>query len=235
MEFLMPRSPRLVMSGQAHHVIQRGNNRQAIFFEDADRRFFLDRLRIALAEHRCALHAWVLMTNHLHLLLTPETDDRIGRLMQSVGRSYVGYVNRRRGRTGTLWEGRFKSTIVDSEDYVMACYRYIEANPLRAAMVTDAGDHPWSSYRRNAFGRDDGLVRDHPNYRALASTSAERQSLYRQAFAEGLSDELLTTLRDATQRGWVPGRDAFRREVETALGRRLGPPVRGRPPKSGAG
>ena len=130
--------PRIVLAGQAHHVIQRGNNRQAIFFTDDDRRVFLDKLGEALGREGCALHAYVLMTNHVHLLVTPERDEGIGRLLQSLGRSYVGHVNRAYGRTGTLWEGRFKSTIVDAEDYVMACYRYIEANPLRARMVERA-------------------------------------------------------------------------------------------------
>ena len=227
----MPRAPRLVLAGQAHHIIQRGNNRQAIFFEDGDRRFFLSELGRALAEQGCALHAYVLMTNHVHLLITPETDDGIGRLMQSLGRSYVGHVNRLWGRTGTLWEGRFKSTIVDSEDYVMACYRYIEANPLRAGMVTRAADHLWSSHARNALGGIDTLIREHEAYGALGADPQARQSAYRQIFADGLSDELLATLRDATQRGWVPGRDRFRQEIEAALGRRAGPPVRGRPPK----
>jgi putative transposase len=171
------------------------------------------------------------MTNHVHLLVTPEREVGIGRLMQSLGRSYVGHVNRVHGRTGTLWEGRFKSTIVDAEDYVMACYRYIEANPLRARMVDAAGDHPWSSYRRNAEGTADPLVTEHETYGTLGRTPGERQAVYRQAFAEGLSEEMLATLRDATQRGWVPGRDRFRLEIEAALGRGVGPPVRGRPRK----
>lgn len=227
----MPRPARLALAGQAHHIIQRGNNRQAIFFHDADRRFFIAELGRALAAQGCALHAYVLMTNHVHLLLTPETDQGIGRLMQSLGRSYVGYVNRAYSRTGTLWEGRFKSTIVDAESYVMACYRYIEANPLRARMVAEAGDYPWSSFGRNALGRSDPLVREHETYLALGATADDRRALYRQAFAEGLSEELLGSLRDATQRGWVAGRETFRRQIEAALGRRVAPPVRGRPRK----
>ena len=225
----MPRAPRLTLAGQAHHIIQRGNNRQVIFFDDADRRFFLKVLGDALAAQDCALHAYVLMTNHIHLLVTPGREEAIGRLMQSLGRSYVGHVNRAYGRTGTLWEGRFKSTIVDAEDYVMACYRYIEANPLRAAMVARAGDHPWSSHRCNAQGRADPLVRGHEVYLALGPTPQARQAAYREAFAQGLSEDVLHTLRDATQRGWVPGRESFRAQIAAALGRGVGPPVRGRP------
>jgi putative transposase len=228
----MPRASRLVLAGQAHHIIQRGNNRQAIFFEDADRRVFLSALGQALGAHGCMLHAYVLMTNHVHLLITPERDGAIGGLMQSLGRRYVGYVNRAYRRTGTLWEGRFKSTIVDAEDYVMACHRYIEANPLRAGMVTRAEDHAWSSYRRNALGRADPLLGDHACYRALGQTAAARQAAYRQIFAEALGEDVVTTLRDATQRGWVAGSPSFRRQIEAALGRRVDPPVLGRPRKA---
>jgi putative transposase len=224
--------PRIVLAGQAHHIIQRGNNRQAIFFSDEDRRIFLDKLGEALAKEGCALHAYVLMTNHIHLLVTPQRDEAIARLLQSVGRSYVGHVNRAYQRTGTLWEGRFKSTIVDAEAYVMACYRYIEANPLRARMVARADQHRWSSHGHNAFGRPDPLVTEHEVYRAIGADAQARAAVYRQMFAEGLSDELLASLRDATQRGWVPGRDQFRRQIEAALHRRLRPPVRGRPRKA---
>lgn len=207
----MPRAPRLVLAGQAYHVIQRGNNRRVIFFEDAGRRFFQSALGEALAAHDCQLHAYVLMTNHLHLLIAPRTEAGIGGLMQSLGRRYVAHVNRTHGRTGTLWEGRFKSTIVDAEDYVTACYRYIEANPLRARMVERPEDHLWPSYVRNALGRADPLVAEHECYRALGASGA------------------------ATKRGWVPGRESFRRQIESALGRRVDPPVRGRPRKDRAG
>jgi putative transposase len=227
----MPRPARLILPGQAHHVIQRGNNRQAIFFDDRDRRLFLAMLRDALAAHGCTLHAYVLMTNHFHLLTTPADGPGIGHLMQSLGRRYVGHVNRTQTRTGTLWEGRFRSTILDTEHYVMACYRYIEANPVRAGMVARPEEHPWSSYRRNALGKVDALVDEHDCYRALGDTPGERQARYRQHFAD-LTEERIETLRDATQRGWVPGRDSFRHLVAAALGRSADPPVRGRPRKA---
>jgi len=230
----MPRPSRLVVAGQAHHIIQRGNNRQAIFFEDADRRFFLSALGDALGAHGCALHAYVLMTNHVHLLVTPEREAGVGGLMQSLGRRYVGHVNRLYGRTGTLWGGRFKSTIVDAEDYVLACYRYIEANPVRARMVEQAADHRWSSHGANAFGKRDVLVSQHGCYRALGRTQALRQAAYRSMFQDDLAEETIDILRDATQRGWVPGRETFREQIEAALGRRVAPPVRGRPRKVAA-
>lgn len=228
----MPRQPRLTLAGEAHHVIQRGNNKQAIFFCDADRRLFLTEFGEALTKYDCRLHAYALMTNHIHLLITPGRDEAIGQLMQSLGRTYVGYINRTYQRTGTLWEGRFKSTIVDAEDYVMACYRYIEANPVRARMVADAGDYVWSSYSANALGEANSLISDHDVYIGLGHTAEIRRTEYRALFAEGLGEDVVATIRDATQRGWVPGSDRFRRQIQEALGRRVERPVRGRPKKS---
>ncbi len=227
----MPRPARLLLAGQAHHIIQRGNNRQAIFFTNADRRLFLVDLSAVLVTEGCALHAYVLMTNHIHLLVTPTADAGIGRLMQSLGRRYVGHINRTYSRTGTLWEGRFKSTIVDSEDYVMACYRYIEANPVRAAMVERAGDYLWSSYLHNALGRRDPMITEHEVYTTLGKTKAARRTAYMDLSAGALAGPLIETLRDATQRGWIPGRESFRRQIETALGGKAAALARGRPAK----
>jgi len=231
----MPRPNHLVVAGYPHQIIQRGNNRQAIFFEDADRRFFRSALGEALDAHQCALHAYVLMTNHVHLLITPQRGEGVACLMQSLGRRYVGYINRRYARTGTLWEGRFKSTIVDAEDYVLACYRYIEANPVRARMVEGARDHPWSSHRANALGDPDRLVTQHDCYKALGRSARPRQAAYRTMFEDDLPDETIEILRDATQRGWVPGRQTFRDQIAAALGRKVTPPVRGRPRKPATG
>ncbi len=227
----MPRRSRLFVSGQAQNVIQRGNNRGAIFFEDSERRVYLDWLGEALADQGCALHAYVLMTNHVHLLITSDRQEAIPKALQSLGRRYVRYVNRTYGRTGTLWEGRYKSTILDSERYVLACHRYIEANPVRAFMVADAGDHSWSSYHHNAGGRADALLSEHPVYAALGTTAGERQNAYRKLFAEGLAPELVSEIRDATNRGWVPGSERFRKEIEAVVSRRVEPPRRGRPSK----
>jgi putative transposase len=227
----MPRPVRLFMPGLTHHVLQRGNNRQAVFFDDEGRRLFLRWLSDAAKAEGCQVHAYVLMTNHFHLLLTAARAGSIPRLMQSLGRRYVGLVNRRQERTGTLWEGRYKSAILDSETYVMACHRYIEANPLRAGLVARPEDYAWSSHRHNALGETDGLVAAHETYLALGRTQAERLAAYRALFAEGLDGALIEILRDAVQRGWAPGGDGFRSRIEAALGREAGPPRRGRPPK----
>lgn len=228
----MPRHPRIFVAGQAQHVIQRGNNRGAIFFEDSDRRLYLEWLGEALADQDCALHAYVLMSNHVHLLITSTRPEAIPKVLQSLGRRYVRYVNRTYARTGTLWEGRYKSTILDSERYVLACYRYIEANPVRARMVVDVGDHLWSSYPYNAGGKADPLLSEHPVYAALGTTARERREAYCTLFAQGLDPDLVAEIRDATNRGWVPGSERFRKEVEAVLNRRLEPPRLGRPPKA---
>jgi putative transposase len=154
--------------------------------------------------------------------------------MQSLGRRYVAHVNRRYGRTGTLWEGRYKSTILDSERYVLACHRYIEANPVRAGLAAAPQDYPWSSHCANAYGVFDPLLAEHETYRALGAGPGARQSAYRALFAQELDPRLLDELRDATQRGWVPGSAAFRGAIEAALGRPAGPRRRGRPPKPAA-
>ncbi|EWY36728.1 hypothetical protein N825_25745 [Skermanella stibiiresistens SB22] len=230
----MPRPTRLILPHQTHHIVQRGNNRQAVFFSDDDRLAFLKWLGEAVAAEGCILHAYVLMTNHFHLVITAGGADSIPRLMQSVGRRYVSHVNREYRRTGTLWEGRYKSTILDSESYVLVCHRYVESNPVRAKLVSRPEDYPWSSYRHNALGHRDPLLRDHATYTALGATFAARRAAYLELFGPGLNDEQVETIRDATQRGWVPGTDRFRQQVERALGRRVEPPRRGRPPRTSA-
>lgn len=227
----MPRLTRLLHADVATHVIQRGNNRQAIFFDGEDREQYLNWLGESLAVEDCRLHAYVLMTNHVHLLVTGPTAKAIPRLLQSLGRRYVARINRLHGRTGTLWEGRYKSTLIDSDRYLLACYRYIEANPIRAGMVARPEQHPWSSWRRNGFGESDPLIRPHPLYEALGPDQASRATAYRTLFDQGLDPETLATLRDATQRGWLPGADRFREEIATALNRPTGPRSRGRPRK----
>lgn len=227
----MARRRRLLVAGVTHHVIQRGNDRKAIFFSDDDRLLYLNWLGAAMARHGARLHAYVLMTNHVHLLLTTERELTLPRIMQSLGRRYVAHVNATYRRTGTLWEGRYRSTVLDSEAYVIACYCYIEANPLRARMVAQACDHPWSSHRCNAMGEPDPLITEHPVYRTLGVTAEMRRAAYRKLFDAGLGDDMLDAIRDATQRGWAPGSDRFRAEIEAATGRVAGPPRRGRPPK----
>lgn len=166
----MARLPRFVFPGHPQHVIIRGNNREPIFVANEDYRFYLDKLQEACIKHLCDVHAYVLMTNHVHLLITPNNEDSISKVMQMLGRYYVQYFNCSYKRTGTLWEGRYKASLVDSEAFALTCYRYIELNPVRANMVTHPAEYPWSSYRQNALGLEDKLVTSHYLYDALGNS-----------------------------------------------------------------
>jgi len=165
----MPRKPRMYLAGVPCHVVQRGNNRDACFFTDDDYRFYLDVLADACRRYRVDVHAYVLMTNHVHLLLTPRAVDGVSRVMQSLGRRYVQYVNRTYRRCGTLWESRYKASLVDADRYLMALYRYIELNPVAAGMQSHPGDYPWSSFRCNAWGRLNHLICPHSLFLGLLS------------------------------------------------------------------
>ncbi|MES9868354.1 MAG: transposase [Sedimenticola sp.] len=178
----MARLPRYSIPGQPQHVIQRGNNREPVYYDEADYRFYLEKLEAACKQHDCTVHAYVLMTNHVHLLMTTNSGEGIGKVMQMLGRYYVQYFNYNYDRTGTLWEGRYKATLFDSEAYLLTCMRYIELNPVRAGMVEHPRDYPWSSYHRNALGDEDGLVSDHLVYRKLGTSREERESAYRSLF-----------------------------------------------------
>ena len=224
----MARLPRYILPGQPQHVTQRGNNRAAMFVASADYHFFLECLKTACQRHGCGLHAYVLMTNHVHLLLTPDGRDSIGKVMQSLGRRYVRYFNVAYRRTGTLWEGRYRATPVDTERYLFACYRYIELNPVRAGMVTHPGDHPWSSHRANALGVTDPLVTPHARYSALGADDASRQAVYRTLFRGSLDETTLRDIRDGTNKGWALGDDRFCGETARLAGRRVRPLPRGR-------
>ena len=227
----MPRRARLSLPGIPWHIIQRGNNRSVCFFAEEDYRFYLDHLT-ELAEHfDCAVHAYVLMTNHVHLLLTPEQADGPALLMKHLGQRYVQYVNRTYRRSGTLWEGRFRSCLTQTEDYVLACYRYIELNPVRADMVRHPREYKWSSYRANAEGRDDPLISPHDQYRRLGRTKAARREAYRALFKAHIGEEELNQIRQATNGNYALGNTRFQEQIEAALGRRAHPGKAGRPPK----
>ena len=225
------RLPRYVLPGVPQHIIQRGNNRQAIFAADGDYTAYLDWLKQAADQYGLHIHAYVLMTNHVHLLATPMAVDSIGRTLQSLGRRYVQYFNFSYGRTGTLWEGRYRATAIDAERYLLACSRYIELNPVRAAMVKAPGEYRWSSYRCNAMGKEDRLVTGHDLYQRLGRSDEQRQDTYRALFQDAVANELLTTIRDATNKGWALGNDRFRIQVEAITARRAAPLPRGRPNK----
>lgn len=217
----MPRQKRFRLPDIPQHVIARGNNRKPCFFHPSDYRRYLALLHESSVKYRCQIHAYVLMTNHVHLLMTPETSDGISRTMQAVGRRYVQQVNARYGRTGTLWEGRFKATVVDSEEYVLACYRYIELNPVRSGMVTDSADYLWSSYACNALGRTDRLVTGHHAYLDLGSTSGSRRAAYRELFGDQMTEEQLDRIRSSARMAQPLGNDRFKADIEAALRRRI--------------
>lgn len=223
----MARLPRYVLPGQPQHVIQRGNNRSVTFFAEEDYSFYRECLKEACDKHGCAVHAYVLMTNHVHLLLTPDNPSSIAKTMQSVGRRYVQYVNYTYRRTGTLWEGRYKATLIDSEQYLLTCSRYIELNPVRAGIVAHPGDYPWSSYRAHAQGQSDTLIQNHPLYLALGRTDSTRQESYRALFKAQLDSATVNLIREATNKAWALGSDRFREEIEAALQRRTRPLPRG--------
>ncbi len=228
----MPRPTRLDLPGVPQHVIQRGNDRQPCFYVEGDYLRYQADLRELARRENCAVHAYVLMTNHVHLLMTPKVPGAVARVMQSLGRRYVRYVNDRHHRTGTLWEGRYKSCLVDDGDYLLHCYRYIELNPLRAAMVADPRDYPWSSHRRNAYGQHDPLVSPQPDYVALSNDSTQRQQAYRALVMQTVEPTELEAIRQHVQRQHAYGTDRFRVSIEAQLGRAAGPQRIGRPRKS---
>ena len=230
----MPRLPRYILPGQPQHVIQRGNNREPIFYEEDDYRLYLEKLGDACQKHNCDLHAYVLMTNHVHLLMTPHTADGIGKVMQMLGRYYVQYFNYTYERTGTLWEGRYKATLLDSEQYLLTCMRYIELNPVRAGMVEHPRDYPWSSYHYNADGQGDELLTPHALYRQLGARTGARQAAYRALFRHRIAERTLEDLREATNKAWVLGNDRFRERIESQLNRHTTPKARGGDRKSEA-
>lgn len=228
----MARQPRFVLPGQPQHVIQRGNNRDVIFASEDDYLFYLEKLELACDRFGCDLHAYVLMTNHVHLLLTPQSGDGISKVMQSVGRYYVQYFNHQYKRIGTLWEGRYKSTLLDSEHYLFTCYRYIELNPVRAGMVDHPSEYPWSSYRYNATGVTNPMITPHQMYTDLGRDVEERCSSYQALFHGHVEDRELDEIRDATNHSWVLGSEQFREQIESLTSRQTQPKARGGDRKS---
>jgi len=216
------------------HVVQRGNDRQPIFSSRADVIFYRACLARAARDHGVAIHAYVFMTNHVHLLATPKTAASVPKLMQSLGRIYVQYFNSTYGRTGTLWEGRYKAAIVDDERYLLTCMRYIELNPVRAQMVATPARFPWSSFAANALGATDGLVEPHAIYLDLGRTPETRQAAYRGLFDSSIPEDEMRSIRDATQHAWALGGAAFRSKIEERS-RRADRLPKGRPRKGRRG
>jgi putative transposase len=225
----MPRRARLRAAGIALHVIQRGNNRSACFYDTDDYAYYLEHLDRFARRFRCAIHAYVLMTNHVHLLLTPEEADGASMLMKFLGQHYVQHVNQRYGRTGTLWEGRFKSCLAQSQTYVLACYRYIELNPVRAGMVAHPGLYRWSSYAANADGAALAILKPHSEFLALGASATSRHEAYRALVAEELDPAMTYAIRESTNGNVALGTTRFQAEIETMLQRRARRGVPGRP------
>ena len=217
----MARLPRIVVPGLPLHIIQRGNNRLPVFFAEEDYRYYLNTLTEVSHRYGCAVHAYVLMTNHVHLLITPEANGSVSCCMQALGRKYVRYINDSYGRTGTLWEGRFKSALVDTDRYLLTCYRYIELNPVRANMVIGPDAYQWSSYRSNAMGHHDDLLIPHDKYIELGANSKARQQTYRLLFFRHTEDSKLNVIREATQTGTIIGNEMFKQEIARMLKRRV--------------
>jgi putative transposase len=227
----MARRLRYILAGVAVHIIQRGVNRAACFRDQSDYLVYLSHLRELAHKHGCAVHAYCLMTNHVHLLLTPSANDSCTVLMRDIGRRYVPYFNRRYERTGTLWEGRFRSCIVESARYVLACHRYIELNPVRARMVGDPRAYPWSSHAANSGAHDDPSLSLHAEFGALGFDAEERAVAYRALFADELDEPCLTAIRDATNGGYPLVSDVFSNRVLAPLGWKTGPEKRGPRPR----
>lgn len=227
----MSRRSRLHLAGVPQHLIQRGNNRQATFFADEDYRCYLQWLEDAAVKYGCRIYAYVLMTNHVHLLASADKPYALSLMMQYVGRYYVRHINRSYRRSGTLWEGRFKASLVDTENYFLRCSRYIECNPVRAGMVRGPGEYAWSSYRHHAFGSQDKLLSAHERYQSLGHDNDLRQLAYRELFRTELDGKELAEIRDTANRGWPLGGNRFKGEIERMLGQAVRPPKRGRPVK----
>ncbi|WP_417069072.1 transposase [Niveibacterium terrae] len=224
----MSRLARLFVPGLPQIVTLRGNNRCIVFNDETDCRRYLEWLREALRETGIKLHAWVLMPDHLHFLLSAPDEAATGRLMQQLGRRYVRWFNQRHQRSGTLWEGRYRSTVVEPGQFLLPCYRYIESNPVRSGLVPEPAFHPWSSCRHHLGLESDPLVSDHPGFWALGNTPFDRQAAYRRLLEAGIPDAELERIRYAAHRGWLLGEgdeDSF----DAPVSRRLAPLPKGRP------
>jgi len=225
----MPRKPRFNLVGIPQHVIQRGNNRDPCFFGEEDYHRYLGDLKEATDKYDCRIHAYVLMTNHVHILVTPMQSHAISDMMQSLGRRYVYYINKSYRRTGTLWEGRYKSSFIDSDEYLLTCMRYIELNPVRAVMVEHPGEFKWSSYHANAQNGIDNLIKEHPCYTGLGKTKEHRQTAYRKLFKDHLDIDTLHDIRESLNHELVLGRSYFKDKIEEMTKRQTRLGIPGRP------
>lgn len=227
----MARLPRLTLAGYTHHIIQRGNNRQAVFLSDDDRLRWLALLREYSVQHRVAIHAYVLMDNHIHLLVTSEDAEGVPKMMQAIGRRYARYFNDTHDRSGTLWEGRYRSTLIESQSYLLRCMVYIDFNPVRTGLVAQPLDYPWSSHGHYVGARVDKSITSHSLIWALGNTPFAREAAYAEWVNQGLSTRETQALSDAALHGWALGSEAFLTQLQRATSRRPIPHKPGRPPK----
>jgi putative transposase len=230
----MPRQLRLLVGGVATHIVQRGHNRAACFRADSDYLLYLLHLRELAKKHGCEVHAYCLMTNHVHLLITPSTDRACASLMRDLGQRYVQYFNRRYVRSGTLWESRFRSFLVESARYLLACYCYIERNPVEAGMVAQPCDYAWSSHAANSGMRADPAIQPHAEYVALAGDVATRQWVYTRMVNERMESSLKAKIEEAFESGYPLASDGFKADLATRLGVKIEPGRPGRPRKQTA-
>ena len=225
----MPRKPRFNLVGIPQHVIQRGNNREPCFFAEEDYQRYLDDLQESAEKYDCRVHAYILMTNHVHLLVTPMKKSGVSQMMQALGRRYVYYINKTYKRTGTLWEGRYKSSLIDSDQYLFTCMRYIELNPIRASMVNHPGEYKWSSYHTNAQSMIDSLIEAHPLYIELGVNEENRQHAYRELFRHHMDNDTLHDVRESLNHELVLGRSYFKDKIEEITKRQTRIGKSGRP------
>jgi putative transposase len=226
----MARLPRLSVPGFPHHILQRGNNRQSIFKTPDDYRLMLGLVEDSASQYGVAVHAYVLMENHFHLLVTPQTTDGVSRMMQAVGRRYVRHFNRAHGRSGTLWEGRYKSTLIEEAPYLLPCMAYLDLNPVRMGLVAQARDYPWSSHGRYLGLHSSTLITPHPLYWALGNTPFDREAAYAELVHSGVSASQQKALTDSVLFGWALGGSDFVKMLEQKTGRRARKVGAGRPP-----
>lgn len=233
----MARLPRLALPDLPHHVVQRGHNRQPVFWGDEDRQAYLDALREAASLQQVAVHAYVLMDDHVHLLLTPPSAEALSRMLQALGRRYVAAFNRRHGRTGTLWDGRYRATVIEIDPWLLTCARYIEQNPVRSGLVAQAADWRWSSAAHHLGQQRCAFLADAAPFWALGNTPFEREGVWRRLLEEPVAESQRQALTDSVFKGWALGSGAFLAKIGGSTPRPLAPRPRGRParaPKQGA-
>lgn len=227
----MARTSRIVIPNLPHHIIQQGNDRQPIFRDEEDYQVFHAWMREAARQFKVAIHAYVLMGNHLHLLATPSDAQGLARMMQLLGRFYVPYFNRKYDRTGTLWQGRFKTSVIESDPYFLSCSRHIEMLPVREGVVPHPADYKWSSYLHHVGDKPDSLIADHPLYWALGNTPFEREAAYKQFMQQPIPQDEVNSLGLTVGKGWTLGSEQFQIQLEKKINRRVRPGKRGRPAK----